>query len=209
MKKTMLFLVILSAIYVLVILPIYLILSRAVIQWGVILIEFAIIISIMVIVAFLSVKKYRTIIKYYNSGEIDKALILCRKYIRWNPEGVLKQSVYMIMAIIFFDKSDDDQFNSSLNNVKNEKMQSTKLYWQTMNFLIKENLVEAKIYFQKFIDSNHNTHKISQYVIFENLLKSIFSFINEENEESKCNLIEAKKNIRNKKVNDYIEHLIK
>jgi len=209
MKKAVWIIVILSAIYVLVILPIYLILSRAVIQWGVILIEFAILISIMFMMAYISVKKYRAIIKYYNSGKIDEALILCKKYIRWNPEGILKQNVYMIMVIIFFDKSDDDQFNAFLNNVKHEKLQSTKLYWQTMSFLIKDNLTEAKIYFQKFIDSNHNTPKISQYVIFENLLKSIFSFINEKNEETKRNLTEAKKNIKNKKVNNYIEQLIK
>jgi len=208
MKKSVRLLLVLSLIFVIIILPIYLFLSRAIIHWEVILIEFSILILTIIVLAYISRHKYITIVKNYNSGKVDEALLLCKKYIRWNPEGILKQNVYMIMAIIFFDKSDDDQFNASLNNVKNEKMQSTKLYWQTMNFLIKGNLAEAKIYFQKFIDSNHNTPKNSQYVIFENVLKSLFGFINDKNEETKCNLVEAKKNINNIKVNDYIEHLM-
>ena len=82
MRKSVRLLLVLSAIFVIVILPIYLIISRAVIHWEVILIEFSIIISTIIVLAYISIKKYRTIIKYYNIGKIDEALILCKKYIQ-------------------------------------------------------------------------------------------------------------------------------
>lgn len=208
MKKTMRVLLIICVLFVFFILPIYLILVQAEIHWDVILFEFSIVILIMVVLAFISTQKYRKIIQCYNLNKRDEALIRCKKYLRWNPESLSTQNVHFIMALIFFDKNDDSQFESSIKYVEHKKLHPPKYYWMTLYLLTKDHLIEAKACYQNFLDSLEHVRKRSIYEKLESILKSIFDFIDHRDEETLFNLKETLKKTQSPRIKAYIERLL-
>ncbi len=191
LKKTFWVLTIISAVYVVIIIPIILIAEHAIIGWDVILIEIAVIIFLMFLVFFISNYKMKKISECFKLKKFDETLILCKKILKWNLNFSIRQNVYLFMAIIYFEKNDDLNFESAMKHIEDKRYLPTKFYWQTLYFLTKGNLEEAKANYQRFLASLKHIRKREAYATHESLLKSIFAYIDTKNEEAISNIKNA------------------
>ncbi len=208
MKKTFWIIFIVSVLYLAIFILLDLIFGAAVMDWNVLWIIFSIMLFIVFVFHLISRYKYQKIYKSFQLKKFDETLILCKKMLKWNPNLFVRQNVYYIMAIIFFEKNDDLRYESAVKHVEHKKLLPLKLYWQTMTFLIKDNPMEAKMHYQKFLDSLTHIRKREAYATHEGVLKNIFAFIDNKNEETISNLKTAMEKASLNRTKNYIEGLL-
>lgn len=181
-------------------------------DWKIILIEFIVLIVALFVYGFISLGKYKNILKHYNSKNYDLALNKGLRYLKWNAYGILKEYVYYMIAVIYLHKNNSVEMNNYLSKIRdksrNVETLSAKYQLLTMESLINNEIANAQNFYKEYIFYINKAVSDSPYKIYQPVLEKVFLYLNEKDETVKNELKNTVQDVKPEVFKNYIMTLI-
>ena len=120
-------------------------------DWGVIVIEFLLILLVAVLMALISLKNYQKMVMHFNNKNYD--YVLSCKHMFFTKKNKEKHDIYYMKAMAYLEKKDLDNFIFYVDKIDHRALSLTKNFLKIIYSLLKNDDAQKRLYEVKYKES--------------------------------------------------------